>query len=392
MRYRKKSDDMSLLRDWRGALQTPHVYRVGSSSVRVQTQCLIALVILFVPLVFYAYPRIMNNDCHSKINCRECSDHYVYNSTYPLTAPSKSSAGVTYKVSIISDLDTDSKVQDKGLWVSHVKKGVLMWKPKERRISLHFDEKHITLSSNIAMKDRGMELSELVTFDGKILTFDDRTGLVFYLERDKIYPWIILMDGDGKTAKGFKSEWAAVKDNLLYVGSMGKEWTTPGGDFVNNHPMWMKIISPRGDVRSVDWTDNYKKLRRAINIEFPGYMLHESGTWSEKRKSWFFLPRRCSGERYNETTDEVMSCNYLLTADEDFSRIQTTKIVGRIPIRGFSSFKFLPDTDDTIIIALKSEEYQGRTATYITAFTIEGEILLADMKIADLKFEGFEFV
>ncbi|XP_015127556.1 soluble calcium-activated nucleotidase 1 isoform X2 [Diachasma alloeum] len=382
---------MSLLRDWRGALQTPHVYRVGSNSVRLQNQCLIALVILFVPVMFYAYPRILNNVCHQS-QCEECSDYSVYNSTYPLSAAIKSPAGVTFKISVISDLDTDSKVPDKGLWVSHLKRGTLTWNAKERRVSLHFDENPIILSSNIAMKGRAMELSELVTFDGRILSFDDRTGLVFYFEGDKIYPWIILMDGDGKNTKGFKSEWATVKDNLLYVGSMGKEWTTSSGEFTNNNPMWVKVISPKGDVRSVNWVDNYKKLRRAIHIEFPGYMLHESGMWSERRNSWFFLPRRCSEERYNETKDEVMSCSYLLTANEDFSSIKTTKIEGRIPVRGFSSFKFLPGTDDTVIIALKSEEFQGRTATYITAFTIDGEILMPDMKIADLKFEGFEFV
>lgn len=34
-----------------------------------------------------------------------------------------------------------------------------------------------------------------------------------------------LADGDGEQAKPFKSEWATVKDGLLYIGSIGKEWT-----------------------------------------------------------------------------------------------------------------------------------------------------------------------
>lgn len=42
-----------------------------------------------------------------------------------------------------------------------------------------------------------MELSELVTFNGHVLTFDDRTGLVFEIIGDKVVPWTILMDGDG---------------------------------------------------------------------------------------------------------------------------------------------------------------------------------------------------
>lgn len=93
-----------------------------------------------------------------------------------------------------------------------------------------------------------MELSELVVFNGKLLTFDDRTGLVYVIEKDNTYPWLLLMDGDGKTSKGFKSEWATVKDQVLYVGSMGKEWTTSSGDFENNNPMFVKAITVHGEV------------------------------------------------------------------------------------------------------------------------------------------------
>lgn len=68
------------------------------------------------------------------------------------------------------------------------------------------------------------------------------------------------------------------------------------------------------------------------------------------------------------------------------------KLSDLVPIRGFSSFKFLPGSHDSIIVALKSEEYRGQTATYITAFTIQGQILLPDTRIASQKFEGLEFI
>ena len=42
-------------------------------------------------------------------------------------------------------------------------------------------------------------------------------------------PWVILEDGPGDVNKGFKAEWMAVKDHLLYVGGLGKEWTTVDG-------------------------------------------------------------------------------------------------------------------------------------------------------------------
>lgn len=41
---------------------------------------------------------------------------------------------------------------------------------------------------------------------------------------------------------GFKGEWMAKKGNELYVGGLGKEWTTTEGVFVNYNPMWIKVI------------------------------------------------------------------------------------------------------------------------------------------------------
>lgn len=238
-----------------------------------------------------------------------------------------------------------------------------------------------------------MELSELVTFNGKLLTFDDRTGIVYEITNDKVSPWVILTDGESISQKGFKSEWATVKNNQLFVGSMGKEWTNGGGDFENYNPMMVKVISVSGEVKTLNWVKNFKALRSALNIEWPGYLIHESGVYSEHHKKWFFLPRRCSSQKYNETLDESRGCNYLITADETFSVIETIKVGELKPTRGFSSFKFLPSSHDSIIIALKTEELNGSTKTYTTIFDIRGNILLEDEKVqTEFKYEGFEFI
>jgi len=63
-----------------------------------------------------------------------------------------------------------------------------------------------------------------------------------------------------------------------------------------------------------------------------------------------------------------------------------------IPTHGFSSFKFIPGTNDRIILALKSEEIGSKTASYITAFNIDGTIILPETKVADHKYEGIEFI
>lgn len=57
------------------------------------------------------------------------------------------------------------------------------------------------------------------------------------LHQFKIY----LSDGAGNATKGFKGEWMTVKDGNLYVGGLGKEWTTTEGVFDNEDPMWIKV-------------------------------------------------------------------------------------------------------------------------------------------------------
>ena len=66
--------------------------------------------------------------------------------------------------------------------------------------------------------------------------------------------------------------------------------------------------------------------------------------------------------------------------------------LGETASHGFSSFKFVPGTQDKVIVALKSEELEGKIATYIMVFNIDGTIYYPETKIGDLKFEGIEFV
>lgn len=69
-----------------------------------------------------------------------------------------------------------------------------------------------------------------------------------------------------------------------------------------------------------------------------------------------------------------------------------TRIGDVVPNHGYASFKFIPGTNDTIITAIKTQEEESVTATFITVFTINGDIIYPETKISDLKFEGFEFI
>ena len=65
----------------------------------------------------------------------------------------------------------------------------------------------------------------------------------------------------------------------------------------------------------------------------------------------------------------------------------------RIPTHGFSSCKFIPGTNDELIVATKSEEIDERpVASYIMVFSIKGEVLMEETKIAESKIEGIEFL
>lgn len=61
-----------------------------------------------------------------------------------------------------------------------------------------------------------------------------------------------------------------MKDEHLYIGGLGKEWTTVEGLFVNNNPQWVKVVGVRGDVEHESWISKYKALRSATGIESPG--------------------------------------------------------------------------------------------------------------------------
>lgn len=124
-------------------------------------------------------------------------------------------------------------------------------------------------------------------------------------------------------------------------------------------------------------------------------MIHEAIQWSPVHKKWFFLPRRASKETYSEEADETRGTNDLIIANEDFTEFKTVK-VGKVddPRRGFSAFQFVPQTDDSVIVALKSAEKDGiPVASYISVFDINGNIFLSDQSLDEAhKFEGIAFV
>nr|AEP27178.1 apyrase-1 isoform 3 [Heligmosomoides bakeri] len=302
----------------------------------------------------------------------------------------------TLNIIAITDMDKESRTSPEGYtWRALTRKGQLFVKDELAKLEVTWDlSSDQNLTTHLNMKGRAMEMSDLVKFNGHLLSPDDKTGMIFEIEEKKAIPWLFLNSGPGDTTSGMKAEWMTLKDDQLYVGGHGMRYRNKKGEVFSTDAMWIKIVSHDGVVKSVDWTDVYDKIAQAAGATSPGYLTHEAVQWSAIHKRWFFLPRKYSTEIYNDELDELRGTNLLITADESMEDIQVAKI-GELthPDRGYSAFDFVPGTCDSVILALKSKEHGGSTESYITALDTDGKVLLEDQRLdGDLKFEGLYFL
>lgn len=300
-----------------------------------------------------------------------------------------------YLLAIITDEDHASQVEledGKIGWQStlrhdrlHRQLDPLTGKPRFRFEDIpEKDGGEFQLVSLIAEGGRGAEFSELVMFGKRLVTFDDRTGLVCEIrDQNKLIPRNILMTGSGdESFKGFKSEWATLYGDHLVVGSHGKK---PAEE-------WVKMLNRHYGVRSVNWSDRYQRIREALGVGPDGYVIHEAAEWHPSRREWLFFPRKISNVPFDEEVDgRERGGNMLVIANEDFRQVRTLEVGTRIPERGISSFKILPGHPDECV-GLKSVEIGERTESYLFCFNLDGEVLQDDIFIGDYKCEGLEIL
>jgi soluble calcium-activated nucleotidase 1 len=256
-----------------------------------------------------------------------------------------------------------------------------------------------------------MELSELTIYQKRLLSFDDRTGTVFEIlstaDGGDSYavPRFVITEGDGDTDKGMKWEWATVKDSELVLGSMGKEFTGPGGVIENTNNLWVAVLNARGELRREDWKGKFDFVRGLVSATYPGYIIMEAILWSDHLKRWVFLPRRISSTAYDEVEDERKGSNRVVLVNELFTAGEVVEIKMKPsnmdPLHGFSTFAFVPETKDRHALAVRSVEEDCTGAledckqrSYLMVFDVlTGEVLMDEVQI-DLteKFEGVEFV
>lgn len=361
-------------------------------------------------------------------------------------------------IALISDLDKEScrerdissgrltpvKCMHANTWVSFMKRGILDLSALGRNDTGNSSASNVltwldeiplenvrpvqTDSGRTHSGSRGMELSELVWFNGHLLTPDDRTGALLEIlsphgtlnetarsllpsSSSRVPPsvrqQVLLYDADGlDTGTPFKAEWMVVKDDSLIIGGHGRPYTDArdGVTILSNGPRWVKSINSQFEVSHVNWSAQFDALMSSVDIRFPGYLMHEAVLWSHERREWVFLPRRRSKQSFDAESVMRRGWNGVITASEDFTSLRYVVIQGLSDssgLRGFSSAKFLPGSRDRLIAALRTVEVETQkdgvwlreTASFISVFDIlTGDMKLDETKVSDLKYEGLAFI
>jgi len=303
----------------------------------------------------------------------------------------------------VADMDKASSSEDKKSFNSLIAKGI-MYEDSNSAWHIEWEDEPYNISNPLNEGGRGMELSELVLFENRLYTVDDRSGVIFEIthrnEKFDVVARHIITEGDGhSSSKGMKLEWATVKDGIMFLGSFGKEYILSDGSIKNEWPMWTALLDRKGHLTRKNWTLIYNRLRELAGCPFPGYMIHEAIEWSPYHRKWLVLPRRWSDTPYDEEEDNYKATNMLIECSESFMKCDVRRIgiEGKTienPQRGYSTLKIIPGTVDQLIVALKTEEQDaitnaGKMSSFATIFDREGNILIDDAPLPfDGKFEG----
>jgi soluble calcium-activated nucleotidase 1 len=287
-------------------------------------------------------------------------------------------------------MDTTAKIslKKKAAWMS-IYKTLLISRRDDGKYELERLLEEVPIVSRLSEGDRGMELSELLYFHGKLLALSDRTGVIYEVLNGKLVPLWILADGDGNSESGFKSEWATVVDDHLYVGSTGKPWVSKNGEEQNSNRLWVKRVSSTGVVEHLSWHHVYKKIQNVTNT-LDGFVVHEAVVFNPLDRRWYFLPRRMSHRAWSKK--EGKKGNFLLiSCDEHFENWKTLELGKEHKGHGYSSFKFVPFREGEII-ALKTEETGDHVHTDLEVIdVVTGKILLF-VNLGKTKYEGVEII
>jgi soluble calcium-activated nucleotidase 1 len=303
-----------------------------------------------------------------------------------------------YHFGVVADLDLLSRDPQEFIWRSYLKKGRLVrvsQRAERELFTISFDEE-LVLSSSTATRNRSMELSEMVRYNRNLIAFCDYSGIAYKIDPvtgNTFQRWAIA-DGNGDEAKPFKGEWATVKDDQVWLGSIGFEWYGSKGEILHRNAEWVKIVDGGGTVRNLNWHPVYQAVRSITNTTLPGYLWHEAVEWEPVQKIWVMLPRFASNtSRYMPGKEHEDTSNLLIVANEGFTNIRVTRLAHHDQRYGFTSVKRLPGSQHLFMV-LRVHEDGNNHHTQAAVLDLDGNFYTDPpyIEVGSRKFEGLAFL
>jgi len=303
-----------------------------------------------------------------------------------------------YSFGVVADLDLMSRDPQEFIWRSYLKKGRVLrvnGRMEAHRFTIALDEE-LELRSSTATRNRSMELSELVLYNRLLLAFCDYSGITYKIDpiTGKTFQRWAIADGNGDEPKPFKGEWATVKGDTIWLGSIGFEWYGANGEVLHRNAEWVKLIDANGGIRNLNWHPVYQTIRSATNTTMPGFLWHEAIEWEPRERKWIMLPRFASTtERYRPGVEQNNTANLLIVADEGFVDIRVVHLAHHDERFGFTSVRRLPGSA-SLFMVLRVHETETVHWTQAAILDLEGNFYTEPpyIEIGPRKFEGLAFL
>lgn len=294
---------------------------------------------------------------------------------------------------------------------------------EEPHFDVHFSDKE-EVYSYLHATGKNLYLSELVAFCGHIYVSDRNSGILYEVSTlskpSSLTPRQVLTSDGSSTPTAMAVEWAAVKSGMLFLGGNGAA----------DNSQWIATVDPSGRTRYLNWDHEYSALQSAawLNTHYQT-LVHEAMIWSDVLNMWIVLPQveerlesvpefRSGGdhphiEHSRVSKHSIELHNYqILIADSEFLNVQRVRLESvavSLPWNvshdvaelraGFTSLKFLPHSQDKILVALLTVEHPKKcsdmsiAASFVVVLSLSGEILSSPVPIpAPHSFRGLEFL
>jgi hypothetical protein len=181
--------------------------------------------------------------------------------------------------------------------------------------------------SMLNAKNRGLQLTELITYCGKLYSIDKSTGIIYEMDVNKIQPRYLINSGNSRimdsnimpyngnnnfNSKLFIIDWCVVKDGLLYIGSSDNFNNNINNDISTS----IMTLDPYGRIFYLDWYDKYKLLYNAILLYYKYNQIYKIYNdvllYSQNTENWYMFIKVISTDGYIDMSNsDILNIKYI---------------------------------------------------------------------------------